>query len=376
MRMNIQPIFVFDGPSRPWKRGGTAGRIDWKKIDLLRKALDMLKIPHHRAPAEAEAECAHLNQLGIVDAVWTDDSDAFMFGAKVVIKEQREAGSKAKKSDSMLCIYRAEDIQRKHRIDRQGLVLFALLSGGDYDTKGLVGCGPKAALEAAQWEGGRLGKILCETPLRQLHCFTESLRGYFQQNTGVHVPPGYPRDLHVKNYREPKVSTPKQANELRGLRKGCNVPIEESEKLRDFLRAMFNFTSREYIKHILPIMLSRELLHTTPETVSKNLVFQVELVQKRGQDALEAKLERNINFNPRLCTELNLWKQPPTEDWSAFTTKAGVEFDPTLPVEAELLDYILRTGLGESEMSRLTQAANQPKSRKRKAKDDSIDVPN
>ncbi|THY72605.1 hypothetical protein D6C87_02468 [Aureobasidium pullulans] len=165
MRMNIQPIFIFDGPSRPWKRGGVAGRIDWKKIDLLRKSLDHLKIPHHRAPAEAEAECARLNELGIVDAVWTDDGDALMFGAKVLIKEHRE-GKTAKKSDNLVRIYRADVIEQKHRINRQGLILFALLSGGDYDTKGLPGCGPMAALEAAQFDNGRLGKILCETPLR------------------------------------------------------------------------------------------------------------------------------------------------------------------------------------------------------------------
>jgi Holliday junction resolvase YEN1 len=158
-----------------------AGRIDWKKIDLMRKMLTMLRIPHHRAPAEAEAECARLNELGIVDAVWTDDGDAFMFGAKVLIKEHREGrGNAGKKSDNLIRVYRAEDIERKHRINRQGLVLFALLSGGDYDTKGLPDCGPTTALAAAQFDHGRLGKILCETPLRQLHCFTESLRDYFK----------------------------------------------------------------------------------------------------------------------------------------------------------------------------------------------------
>jgi Holliday junction resolvase YEN1 len=155
--------------------------------------------------------------LGIVDAVWTDDGDAFMFGARVLIKEHREGrGNAGKKSDNLIRVYRAEDIQRKHRINRQGLVLFALLSGGDYDTKALPDCGPTAALAAAQFDHGRLGQILCETPLRQLHCFTESLRDYFKMpgTKGVYVPPGYPRDLHVENYREPKVSTTEQAHNL------------------------------------------------------------------------------------------------------------------------------------------------------------------
>lgn len=364
MRMNIQPIFIFDGPSRPWKRGGVAGRIDWKKIDLLRKTLNMLKIPHHRAPAEAEAECARLNELGIVDAVWTDDGDALMFGAKVLIKEHRDGrGNSAKKSDTLVRIYRADDIERKHRINRQGLILFALLSGGDYDTKGLPGCGPMAALEAAQFDNGRLGKILCETPLRQLHCFTESLRDYFQMpgSRSVYVPPGYPRDLHVKNYREPKVSTLEQANDLRGLKQGWYVPIDES-KLRPFLLHMFNFNTKEYLKHILPVLLTKELVQTTPETIDKNLVFELELVQKRGRDHNADCLERQVTFNPKRCTELNLWTKPGNEDWPEG-------FDPTVPVEAELLGYILSTALGEAEMQRLKQLASQLKPRKRKTTD-------
>ncbi|THX96043.1 hypothetical protein D6D03_08951 [Aureobasidium pullulans] len=373
MRMNIQPIFIFDGPSRPWKRGGVAGRIDWKKIDLLRKTLDHLKIPHHRAPAEAEAECARLNELGIVDAVWTDDGDALMFGAKVLIKEHRE-GKTAKKSDNLVRIYRADVIEQKHRNNRQGLILFALLSGGDYDTKGLPGCGPMAALEAAQFDNGRLGKILCETPLRQLHCFTESLRTYFQMpgSRNVYVPPGYPRDLHVKNYREPKVSTVEQANNLRGLNKGWNVPVDE-KKLRVFLLERFNFTTREYLKHILPVQLTKELVATTPETVSKNLVFEIELVHKRGRNHDEQCLERQVTFNPKRCTEENCWTQPPNEDWEALATKASGAFDPTIPVEVEFLDYVLAGALGETEMQRLKEAASQPKPRKRKTQDSQVE---
>lgn len=369
MRMNIQPILIFDGPSRPWKRGGVAGRIDWKKIDLLRKMLNMLKIPHHRAPAEAEAECARLNELGIVDAVWTEDGDALMFGARVLIKEHREGcGNTAKKSDTLVRIYRADVIEQNHRINRQGLILFALLSGGDYDTKGLPGCGPTAALEAAQFDNGRLGKVLCETPLRQLHCFTESLREYFQMpgSRSVYVPPGYPRDLHVRNYREPKASSPEQANDLRGLKNGWYVPIDEA-KLRPFLLHMFNFSTKEYLRHILPILLTKELVQTTPEAVDKNLVFELQMVQKRGRDHNADCLERQVTFNPRKCTELNLWKQPDNEDWAEG-------FDPTAPVEVGLLEYILVNALGEAEMQRLKQIASQSKPTKRKATDTEPDL--
>ncbi len=39
-----------------------------------------------QAPGEAEAELAYLNQHGFIDAVVTDDSDTFVFGAKCVLK--------------------------------------------------------------------------------------------------------------------------------------------------------------------------------------------------------------------------------------------------------------------------------------------------
>jgi 5'-3' exonuclease len=40
----------------------------------------------HQAPGEAEAELAKLNAVGLVDAVFTSDSDALVFGARCVIR--------------------------------------------------------------------------------------------------------------------------------------------------------------------------------------------------------------------------------------------------------------------------------------------------
>jgi len=40
-----------------------------------------------QAPGEAEAELASLNALGLVDAIMTDDCDAFIFGARTLIKK-------------------------------------------------------------------------------------------------------------------------------------------------------------------------------------------------------------------------------------------------------------------------------------------------
>jgi flap endonuclease GEN len=45
-------------------------------------------MPVLKANGEAEALCAQLNAEGLVDACITADSDAFLFGAKFVIKPQ------------------------------------------------------------------------------------------------------------------------------------------------------------------------------------------------------------------------------------------------------------------------------------------------
>lgn len=53
---------------------------------VLQELLELLGIPVLKAREEAEALCAQLNSEGHVDACITADSDAFLFGAKCVIK--------------------------------------------------------------------------------------------------------------------------------------------------------------------------------------------------------------------------------------------------------------------------------------------------
>jgi DNA excision repair protein ERCC-5 len=56
------------------------------KFDEVKFLLSIFGIPWVEAPGESEAQCAYLEHLRLVDFVVTDDSDAFLFGAKRVIK--------------------------------------------------------------------------------------------------------------------------------------------------------------------------------------------------------------------------------------------------------------------------------------------------
>ncbi|KAG9080858.1 hypothetical protein FRC06_006063 [Ceratobasidium sp. 370] len=113
------------------------------------------------APGEAEAELAYLNNIGVIDAILSDDVDNFLFGARVVIRNPSGTLSgnrsnpvlnKHGKDDGMhVMVYRAADIEKDPacRLTRGGMILIGLLSGGDYDS-GAKRCGPKTALALAQ----------------------------------------------------------------------------------------------------------------------------------------------------------------------------------------------------------------------------------
>lgn len=48
----------------------------------VQELLTLFGVPYVIAPQETEAQCAWMNHVGIVDAVITDDSDAFLFGVR------------------------------------------------------------------------------------------------------------------------------------------------------------------------------------------------------------------------------------------------------------------------------------------------------
>jgi len=90
LTLHIQLLFVFDGPGRPeykqkriLPKGYQPHGYHGRETALLKDTLDALGIPHHQALGEAEAECAALQKHGIVDAVWSEDSDTMMFGCRL-----------------------------------------------------------------------------------------------------------------------------------------------------------------------------------------------------------------------------------------------------------------------------------------------------
>lgn len=101
--------------------------------------LRLFGIPYITAPMEAEAQCAELVRLGMVEGIITDDSDVFLFGGNRVFRNMFN------QSKTVEC-FLSPDLIRELGLDRGTLVRLAYLLGSDY-TEGLAGVGPVVAME-------------------------------------------------------------------------------------------------------------------------------------------------------------------------------------------------------------------------------------
>ena len=114
-------------------------QVTQQMLDECRHLLTLFGCPYIISPAEAEAQCATLELLGLVDGVVTEDSDVFLFGARHVYRNIFEQKKYAER-------YRVEEVDAALGLDRAGLISLALLLGSDY-TEGVHGVGIVNAME-------------------------------------------------------------------------------------------------------------------------------------------------------------------------------------------------------------------------------------
>ena len=114
---------------------------DEMKAEVI-QLIKLFGIPYVESPAEAEAQCAKLEELGLVDGIVTEDSDVFVFGGKTVYKNIFD-------DQKYVEAYLASDAQRDLALDRNKMVALAMLLGGDY-SEGVKGVGIVNGMEVLQ----------------------------------------------------------------------------------------------------------------------------------------------------------------------------------------------------------------------------------
>jgi len=117
-------------------------------LTTTRELLELLNVPVIEAPAEGEAQAAHMARQGDVDYVGTEDYDALLLGAPLTLRQITSSG------DPELMDFEAtlED----NEITWEQLVDAAILMGTDFN-EGLSGYGPKTAVDAVREHGDLWG---------------------------------------------------------------------------------------------------------------------------------------------------------------------------------------------------------------------------
>ena len=109
-----------------------------------RDLLDLLDVPYLDAPAEGEAQAAHMARSGTVDYAGTEDYDALLFGSPLTLRGLTSKGDPERMD--------LEATLDRHGLTREGLVDVGILCGTDFN-EGVHGMGPKTAVKAIREHG-------------------------------------------------------------------------------------------------------------------------------------------------------------------------------------------------------------------------------
>ncbi|KAI1780929.1 PIN domain-like protein [Hypoxylon cercidicola] len=341
LRMNVQLIFVFDGPSKPRKiRRPNSQNYSGSNLALLKEVLDHLGVPRHQAPGEAEAECARLQELGVVDAVWSDDSDTLMFGSTVLVQFHKPEGHDFKSEDSVL-VYTADSLLSRSNLTREGLLMYAILVGCDY-TAGLLNFGPSTLLEIAKHRGFREAARLLASPItnsRELNKWRAMLLSMVKDkfpDKPFPLPSGTFPDLQVlKSCAHPTVSP---ESKLRNLITHWFRPFGPGMVAR-YKFLLDHFHSRKCrtwpAEYLVPI----ELNHRLRERAVQGLVggSNYGITEKTP---IGPRQETTILVDPLVVIPELLQAYPPS--WLNPRTGIPPEFKP---VSVTILDCVVQQGL-------------------------------
>ncbi|MEM1512269.1 MAG: hypothetical protein QXN15_06890 [Candidatus Jordarchaeales archaeon] len=163
LELGALPVFVYDGkPHRLKAKEWSRGELE-SALSVVVEGLRLMGLPCVQAPGEGEAQAAYMAATGAVDAVYTRDYDAFLFGSPLVV---REAVGEAFEGCTLRCILEATGLNLWQLIDA------AVLSGTDFNT-GVKGVGMRRAVKLVR-ELGSLEAALDFLGVKEREKFLEA----------------------------------------------------------------------------------------------------------------------------------------------------------------------------------------------------------
>lgn len=250
--------------------------------------LRLFGLPYITAPMEAEAQCAELVRLGLVDGIVTDDSDVFLFGGTRVYKNMFN-------SNKYVECYLASDLVKELSLSREQLIDIAQLLGSDY-TEGLPGIGPVTALEILSefpdpenglkefrewWSDAQAHPA--EAKAAPGNAFRRKF--WRQQGKKLFLPPAFPNEAVRAAYLHPEVdSTPEPFQ--------WGVP--DLDKLRGFLMATIGWSSERTDEVLVPVIrdMNRRETDGTQANITRYFSGGVGVGARHGQNGEQGRSVR------------------------------------------------------------------------------------
>ena len=262
-----------------------------------------------------------------------------MFGCTRTLRKWTPEG-KGSSSPTHVNMYDVE-ATKNIGLDREGMVLVALMSGGDYNVEGIPGCGPKIACEAAR---AGFGKTLCRlknSDKEGIQEWKENLRHELQTNESKYfrrknaglsqsIPEEFPDMRVLRYYTHPVVSDEAILNNVKdsmeaALNCGIDIP-----RLREYTRENFDWNYEggaiKYIRVISQAVLMQNLLHK-----KGNLVKRVS--GRRTHFSTDATPELRISHIPLEVVPIDLSAEP--EEPLVAATRNGLALNSDDDFEEE-----------------------------------------
>merc|ERR1719237_280348 len=206
--------------------------------------LQLFGLPWLVAPTEAEAQCAFLDSEGLTQGTITDDSDIWLFGGKKVFRNFFN-------QEKLVTSYTATELVEHFGLNRERLVLLAMLTGSDY-TMGIQDVGPVTALEVlAEFPGENLA------PLNDFKTWWSRVKGEGlpvavgnktrEKLKRLHLPPSFPSESVADAYLKPTVDECKEK---------FSWAVPNLVAARDFARERLGFDSKQVDQLLTPVIRS------------------------------------------------------------------------------------------------------------------------
>ena len=272
------------------------GEITAEMRDELMQLLRLFGVPYVEAPSEAEAQCARLEELGLVDGVVTDDSDVWLFGGREIYKNIFN-------EQKYVELYHARDVETELGLERIDHICLALLLGSDYTT-GVHGIGIVNATEIIRvfpgldglkkfkkWindadadellDGGKTRGTKMKRTKNELKLMSEMDRFKYVHRRARRrwrLTEGFPSQAVVDAYLQPVVDESKEKFSWRD---------PDFVGLRLFMSDKLSWDESEVDRHILPVM--KELSQKRPAQTRIDGYFAVRYEDDKRAGKFQSK---------------------------------------------------------------------------------------